>query len=180
MEAAGLKGQNSADIATNLLLWVTTREQFCNGLVVQLMNEYQPTFGSNLFKSMVLIVHKLAGIGADKTMNYDERKKLFWYFEYTQAMMKSQGRRLKEPWVYFDKLEEDSSLMTQANVSTQCNDLTWQLKATRYQTLYKTSQVELEAANARIESLQEELHLQRQENDELRAKLQVSQKKQVA
>ena len=43
-------------------------------------NEYQPTFGSNLFKSMVLIVHKLAGIGADKTMNYDERKKLFWYF----------------------------------------------------------------------------------------------------
>ena len=57
------------------------------------MNEYQPTFGSNLFKSMTLIVHKLAGIGADKSMNCKERKKIFQFFEYTQAMMKSQGKR---------------------------------------------------------------------------------------
>ena len=76
IEAAALQADSAEEFAQKLVLWEPKPEEFTNGLVVQIFQQYNVTFASKIFQALTLLVHKLIGVGADKNVNTDVKKKL--------------------------------------------------------------------------------------------------------
>lgn len=175
IEAAALQADSAEEFAQKLVLWEPKPEEFTNGLVVQIFQQYNVTFASKIFQALTLLVHKLIGVGADKNVNTDVKKKLLRNFQYTEKLIQNTGASLTDPWVYLDKLKKDGDpsddVVPRCDASTQSNDNTWRLSAVRYKGLYNESQETVKALQSRLAAMQEELDVEQKENSELKVQL---------